>query len=166
MEEKQKLPYPTIDACKDARSAKLIAPFYAGKRGELASVSQCLYQSIRLSAKQKEVGAEILERIAESDALHFQLLGKALLALGVDPVLSVAPPQKKKWFDTSAVSTVQEPCAMVLETLMFKRQTAQSYTAAASKVQNEEVQHLLLRIALDEKNHATALSELYKTLCK
>jgi len=166
MEEKQNLPYPTVGEGKDERAANIIAPFYAGRKGELASVSQCLYQSVRLSASFKDFAAGVLERIAESDALHFQLFGKTLLALGVDPVLSCIPPKKKKWFDTSAVSTVHEPSAMVLETLMFKRQTAQSYVLAAKRVQNDDVQHLLLRIAMDERDHATALSELYKTLCK
>ena len=166
MEEEQKLPYPTVGACKDAHSAKLLAPFYAGRRGELACVSQCLYQSIRLSAEQKEVGADMLERIAVDDALHFQLLGKAMLSLGVDPVLSVSPPQKKKWFDTSAVSTACHPATMVLETLMIKRNAVDGYRRAAARAQNPDVQHLLLRIALDEKKHAKALAELYRTLCK
>ncbi len=167
MEQTQpKLPYPTVGKGKDEGAVNLIAPFYAGKRGELACVSQCLYQSICLSAEGKEFAADALNRIAEEDALHFQLLGKTILQLGVDPVLSVAPPKKRRWFDTSKIALVRQPAAMVLETLMFKRHTAKAYTAVASRIQNQDVQHLLLRLVLDEKKHANALAEVYRTLCK
>lgn len=164
MAKNDTLPYPEYRGQADVRSADIISPAYAGLESELTAISQYIYHSIRFEGAGDAEHAEDLEQIAIAEMHHFKLLGKTLLALGVDPVLSVRPPRRCNWFNTSSISYSYDPVSMILDDMRGERDAIAMYEGMIRRLTNPDVAALIRRIVMDEREHLERLSEIYRFL--
>ena len=81
------LPYPsTSDLDKDAVSAEIIYPAYAGIHGEITAILQYVYHALFFKKAGDEKTAKLLTGIAVTEMHHQKILGETILALGLKPV--------------------------------------------------------------------------------
>lgn len=156
------LPYPdTSVLTPDIYSGRLISFAYATQYGELSAVLQYTYHAVNFSLFSEET-ASLLQSISIAEMLHFKLLAKAMLHLGVNPVFTANPPQKSNFFNTSDIyySTTREK--MLLDDITGELNAIANYKKMISLLKNEQVAAIIERIVLDEELHVAALQQAIK----
>lgn len=99
---------------------------------------------------------------ALAEMKHLDILGEAMLKLGVNPRY-VQVPRSNLYFDTSAVSQSTTPQKMIMDDIQE--------TGCNSRVQkmlyvlkNEDVSAIIQRIVLDEQLHLEVLKQMLDRL--
>ena len=105
-----------------------------------------------------------MEDIAISEMTHFDLLGTALIRLGVDPVFTARPPRRYDYFNTSRIAYSTYPQKMLLDDIQGERMAIAQYEDMICRLRNEEVAALIQRIVMDERLHVQILSGLLEEL--
>lgn len=158
------LPYPKLDRLHPDRcAAEIIAPAYAGSRGELGTILQYLYHHFRYTEKGMERFSLDMEGIAAVEMTHFDLLGTALIRLGVDPVFTMHPPRRCDCFNTSRIAYSGHPQKMILDDIEGEQNAIARYEDMICRLRNEEVAALIQRIVMDERLHVKILCELLES---
>ncbi len=153
------LPYPTITTSQpDLRSANILSFGYATAEGELDSVLQYIYHSLRFTPY-GESYSELLQSIAIAEMKHVDLLGQAMLTLGLDPRYTTLP-NKNKFYSTEYVSYSKVPIKMVMDDYRLELEAIAIYNKMLSLLENEQVSALISRIILDEQLHAQVFRDL------
>ncbi len=153
------LPYPTITATKpDLRSANILSLGYATAEGELDSVLQYIYHSLQF-APYGDKYTELLESIAIAEMKHVDLLGQAMLTLGLDPKFTTKP-NSNSYYNTGFVSYSKAPSKMVLDDYRLELEAISIYNKMLNLLDNEQVAALVSRIILDEQLHAQTFRDL------
>ena len=161
------LPYPNIDGVeKDYKSAMLISSAYAGLHGELSAVLQYVYHHYYFDYYLNEEIADVLIGISIAEMRHFEMLGKLLLKLGVDPVFSWRPPSRMNWFNTSGVAYSKTAQKMLMDDIAGELSAISEYERILSNLQNERVQAIISRIVLDEELHVKVLRGLLEKIIR
>ena len=151
------LPYPSFDGIeKDPISAKIIAPAYAGLKGELAATLQYVYHHYFFEETNEEI-ANALMGIAISEMHHLEILGKLLLKLGVEPIYSQCPPLKWNFYSPSEISYTKNPQKMLMDDIMGELLAIKEYEKMIKLLENEQVSAVISRIILDEELHVKVL---------
>ena len=159
------LPYPKLDQLQpDLCAAEIIAPAYASMSSELGAILQYLYHHFQYTERGMEKYATAMEDIAISEMTHFDLLGTALIRLGVDPVFTARPPRRYDYFNTSRIAYSTYPQKMLLDDIQGERMAIAQYEDMICRLRNEEVAALIQRIAMDERLHVQILSGLLEEL--
>ena len=159
------LPYPKLDQLQpDLCAAEIIAPAYASMSSELGAILQYLYHHFQYTERGMEKYATAMEDIAISDMTHFDLLGTALIRLGVDPVFTARPPRRYDYFNTSRIAYSTYPQKMLLDDIQGERMAIAQYEDMICRLRNEEVAALIQRIVMDERLHVQILSGLLEEL--
>ncbi len=153
------LPYPTITATSpDIRSANILSFGYATADGELDSVLQYIYHSLRFTPYGDKY-SELLQSIAIAEMKHVDLLGQAMLTLGLDPRYTTQP-NKNQYYSTEYVSYSKTPTKMVLDDYKLELEAIAIYNKMLTLLDNEQVSALISRIILDEQLHAKTFRDL------
>ncbi len=161
------IPYPSVDILtEDLQSAAIISPAYAASHSEMTALSQYIYHHFNFYKLGLESYADILENIGIAEMVHFDLLGKALWNLGVNPVMSARPPIMNNYFNTSYVSYSVTPQKMIMDDLEGELKAIEDYKAMLTKLDNEQVAALIKRIILDEENHVQVLTQVLHKLTR
>ena len=122
------LPYPKLDQLQpDLCAAEIIAPAYASMSSELGAILQYLYHHFQYTERGMEKYATAMEDIAISEMTHFDLLGTALIRLGVDPVFTARPPRRYDYFNTSRIAYSTYPQKMLLDDIQGERMAIAQY---------------------------------------
>ena len=153
------LPYPSTDTLeKDVRSGQIISFAYATLHGELTAILQYVYHHFYFGEIEK-TDAEILMAIAEAEMMHLDILGKAMLKLGVSPKY-VQIPNTSNYYSTCTVSQSKTPQKMIMDDIQGELTAIADYQKMLFILKNEQVEAIIQRIILDEQLHVEKLKEM------
>ena len=156
------LPYPDLSALSpDCKNAQIIMPAYADAESEMTAVLQYIYQSINFDVCGNSRYATRLEEIAIAEMKHLDMLGEALLRMGVSPVYSRRPPNKCDFYSTCAVAYITQPAAMLAADITAETGAIRDYEKMLGKITDATLSALISRILLDEQLHLKAFKEMY-----
>ena len=151
------LPYPSIEYCCDFVSAKIISPAYSGLKGELTATLSYTYHHLFFKKENDGETADLLERISIAEMTHFELLGNALINLGVNPLLLDKPSYLGEYYNTSCVFTSHTAKKMLIDDISGELLAIEDYSKMLCALKNEDVAALIARIRTDEELHVCAL---------
>lgn len=155
-------PYPSIkNLNSDPLSARIISSAYATSCGEVNSALQYIYQSFVFNHGGEEKTAELLKSIAIAEMIHIDLLGNALINLGVTPIYSFLPPVAFNFYSTKFVSYSRGFAEMIEDDIVAERHAVASYSKMLKKLKNDGVKELIARLLQDEKLHLEAFTRTY-----
>lgn len=156
------LPYPDLSALTaDYKNAQIIMPAYADAESEMTAVLQYIFQSINFDVAGNARFATTLEEIAIAEMKHLDLLGEALLRMGVSPVYVRRPPNKCDYYSTCNVNYATQTAAMLAADIAAETEAIRSYEQMLCKITNPTLNALISRIVLDERLHLIAFKEMY-----
>lgn len=156
------LPYPSIDnLTEDIRSGNIISFAYATLRGEITATLQYTYHHFYME-KTNEKNAELLMRIGIAEMKHIDILGSAMLKLGVDPKY-VQCPNSQVYYNTSVVSQATIPSKMLMDDIQGEMNAIADYQKMLFVLKNEQVEAIIQRIILDEQLHLETLKNMLET---
>lgn len=156
------LPYPDLSAIgTDCKNAQIIMPAYVDSESEMTAVLQYIFQSINFDVAGNSRYAAMLEDIAIAEMKHLDLLGEALLRMGVSPVYVRRPPNKCDYYSTCHVNYATQPAAMIAADITSETEAIRSYEQMLCKITNPTLGALISRILLDERMHLKAFKEMY-----
>ncbi|MCH5159427.1 MAG: hypothetical protein J1F66_01085 [Clostridiales bacterium] len=159
------LPYPSTDTLtKDVRSGQIISFAYATLHGELTATLQYVYHHFYFG-EMDENDAEILMAIAKAEMMHIDILGKAMLKLGVSPKY-VQMPNTSNFYNTCSVSQSTTPQKMLMDDIQGELNAIADYQKMLFILKNELVEAIIQRIILDEQLHLEKLKEMLKKYAK
>lgn len=159
------LPYPSTDGLlPDQASAKIIAPAYAAAHSETTAILQYVYHSFWFGEVNRENDKALVEGIAICEMHHLEILGNALLKLGVDPKFVAEPPAPTHFYNTSAVSYSKTPVKMLLDDVAGEMGAIKGYESMLRRLKNEAVAAIIQRILLDEYLHLDRLRAAFSEL--
>lgn len=157
------LPYPSTDDLQtDVKSGQIISFAYASLKSELTAILQYLYHGLHLNAVSVD-DADILRQIALAEMKHLDILGEAMLKLGVNPRY-VQVPRSNLYFDTSAVSQSTTPQKMIMDDIQGELDAIAEYKKMLYVLKNEDVSAIIQRIVLDEQLHLEVLKQMLDRL--
>ena len=159
-------PYPSVKELScDPLSARIIASAYATSNGELNSVLQYIYQSFAFMHAGEEQTAELVKRVAIAEMLHLDLLGNALINLGVQPIYTFTPPVPFNFYSTKFVAYSTKFSDMLEDDIMAERHAIASYEKMLCRLKNERVKELIARLLSDEELHLKAFLKARTRYC-
>ena len=133
------LPYPDLSGLTvDCKNARIIMPAYADSKYAAA-----------------------LEGIAIAEMKHLDMLGEALLRMGVSPTYVRRPPEQCEFYSTCNVDYSVRPAAMLAADITAENEAIRSYEQMLCKIDNPTLNALISRILLDERMHLKAFKEMY-----
>ncbi len=157
--------YPNLDGITPDRcAAAIIAPAYAGLAGEMTAILTYVYHHINFDFEGYIEIADLLEEISITEMVHFELLGKALIKLGVLPILTEQPTCRSPFYNTSKVPQSCTPLKMLTDDIEGELNAIRDYRKMLCELKNEQVAALIARIILDEELHVERLKEAYNCL--
>ena len=156
------LPYPELSALTaDCKNAQIIMPAYADAESEMTAVLQYIFQSINFDASGNSRFAAALEEIAIAEMKHLDLLGEALLRMGVSPIYVRRPPNRCDYYSACNVNYSVQPAAMIAADISAETGAIRSYEQMLCKITNPTLSALISRILLDERLHLQAFKTMY-----
>lgn len=159
------LPYPSVETLqKDVRSGQIISFAYATLRGELTATLQYTYHHFYMGETDKD-DAETLMRIAIAEMKHIDILGEAMLRLGVSPKY-VQCPNTQTFYNTSTVSQSTTPAKMLMDDIQGEMNAIADYQKMLFILKNEQVAAIIQRIILDEQLHLETLKTMLQKYSK
>ena len=159
------LPYPSTDTLeKDVRSGNIISFAYATLKGELTAILQYIYHHFYFG-QFEENDADTLMSIAVAEMVHLDILGKAMLRLGVSPKY-VQCPNTTAYFNTSTVSKSTTPQKMLMDDIQGELNAIADYQKMLFVLKNEQVEAIIQRIILDEQLHLEKLKQMLEKYAK
>ena len=159
------LPYPSVDSLThDVRSGQIISFAYAAQYGELTAILQYTYHHFHFGTVDEET-ANVLMCIALAEMKHLDILGEAMLKLGVNP-LYVQCPNTKTYYNTSGVSQSTTPQKMLMDDIQGELEAIATYKKMLYVLQNEQVEAIIQRIIMDEELHLATLKKMLEAYAK
>lgn len=159
------LPYPDLSSLdSDLYSARLIAPCYAGQRGEITAILQYVYHGYFLGDNERLLN--VMNGIALCEMEHLKMLGIALKKLGCDPLFTNLPPFRFNPYSTTAINYSKDVHKMLLDDISAETSAVFEYERILSKLSNEKVGALISRIILDERLHVNVLKAELENISK
>ncbi len=150
------LPYPDLSMLEpDVNSAHIIAPCYAGQRGEITAILQYIYHSFFTEDNERVL--KVMKGIALCEMEHLDILGKTLKKLGSDPIFTNLPPYRFNAYSTCALSYSKDIHKLLLDDITAETATVYEYEKMLSRLNNEKVGAIISRIILDERLHVNVL---------
>lgn len=152
--------YPQIpNLYANKKYANLIYESFAGKDGELTSVTQYIYQYINL--KGKEEISKILLDIAIEEMHHINILGEILVKLGEKPLFVDA---NKKYWTASNVKYKTTSLSEIMKINIYSEQLAISgYRQLMRYTNNIYLRKIYEKIILDEKTHIEIFKKILES---
>ena len=148
--------YPTVgDILPDRRMARsLLHSYYA----ELDAVSTYLYNSILCEQDAPALSA-LFESLAETEAIHYTLLGKAICRLGGNPAihteLHLGPPTGRG--DDLRTPDIPDTRRMLRQAMTAEQMAAREYRLLSSRTPDPALSRLLERLCRAEETPARLL---------
>jgi rubrerythrin len=151
------LPYPEVSGEITQKELGELYDLYAGRFSELTSITSYVYQSIIISDKEL---SEVLLKISVTEMEHCEMLGKAILHFGADPVFA----GRFNYFTCEYTNYSKDVREFLKENIRGEASARKGYLELAYKTQNPSLKELLTRIAMDEEAHVKTLTEEYYRL--
>ena len=151
------LPYPEIVVDENLQEAKMLMPSYSGVAGELTAILTYAFQSY-ITLKLQDV-KEVLEKIAQVEMHHHELLGTTITKLGGFPVMGA-----RNYWNGSFVNYTLDPKKFLAQNIVAEENAIRNYERTILNITSPQVKTLLERIILDEQVHIEDFKELLKGL--
>lgn len=151
------LPYPEIVVDENLQEAKMLMPSYSGVAGELTAILTYAFQSY-ITLKLQDV-KEVLEKVAQVEMHHHELLGTTITKLGGFPVMGA-----RNYWNGSFVNYTLDPKKFLAQNIVAEENAIRNYERTILNITSPQVKTLLERIILDEQVHIEDFKELLKGL--
>lgn len=149
-------PYPEIvGATFSPETIAILRNLYASRVSELTAITTYTYQARVIGEHNPEVTA-LLEGVAMTEMRHLELLGEAIVEFGGDPAYANS---RGQFWSGIFVDRDKNICKILKNNLRGETGAVAEYSMAATRVKNQSLANLLLRIAEDEQLH----KELFET---
>ena len=156
------LTYPKIeDLPKDGKSAKVLLQAFAGQSGQLTMLLQYNLQLICGKKFAKDV-QNTLQSLALAKQKHLELLGKAMLQLGVQPTYRTYPNETE--FCTQNVCYATNAKQMIFADLVGETDCLATYQKMLFVLKNNDVLNLVERLIKDQQLQIDTLKRIWKNL--
>ena len=153
------IPFPsTDDLTTDVKSGKIISFAFASAKSELTAILQYIYHSFHM-ANYNSTDADTLVSIALAEMHHLDILGEAMLKLGVNPIY-VQYPNSNCYYETSCVSQSVTPQKMLMDDIQGEMTAIAEYKKMLFVLKNEMVAAIIQRIIIDEELHLETLKRM------
>lgn len=161
------MPYPTTDdlTC-DLCAAKQLSRAYSTSESEFTAVSQYMFQHFNFYSLCMPEYADEMEGIAIAEMRHLELLGRALIKMGVSPVFAANPPKLCNFFSTSSAQYNVSPQRMIMDDIAAEMAAIELYKDILAHLNNEQAGAIVQRIILDEELHLAKFNEMLQRLVK
>lgn len=146
-------PYPSAGGVKEnVRFARML---YGSYLAELEAVSNYVYGSIVFGDCLDSLSS-LLEHIAETEMMHFNLLGESLKKLGINPIIKarVQTPVIPIIRDTGR-GMEEEADKFIAFSINDEKKAADEYARLATITADEAMKTILERLSEDERHHRT-----------
>ena len=151
------LPYPQVEGVATEREVLCLYDFYAGRFSELTAITTYVYQSVILGDCSL---SKLLNEISLVEMEHLNLLAKALVVFGADPVFT----GKYNYFSCDYTNYSKDVRDFLTTNIQWEMDAEKQYKKLANETQNQSLSQLLTRIAMDEEMHAKLLTNAYLEL--
>lgn len=155
LEVKSNLLYPEVEATKNICDAKLLMNDYAGRDSETTAAMQYMYQYYIVDQFDHDI-ASVLEKIGITEMTHHEMIGKTIVKLGGDPIISGLGP----FWNGSFLCYTRQLKSMLLADIAGEETAIRNYTKTAMCVTEKSVADLIYRIILDEEIHIQVLTQI------
>lgn len=143
-------PYPEIvDATFSPETVAILRNLYASRVSELTSLATYVYQARVIGEHNREI-TELLEGVAMTEMKHMELLGKAIVEFGGDPAYANS---RGQFWSGIFVDREKNIGQILKNNMRGETGSVADYSMAATRVKNQSLANLLLRIAEDEQHH-------------
>ncbi len=157
--------YPSLEEIgEDAVTLRMLAPYYAGRDGELTAILQYVYQSVVFSETGKKEFARALVQIAVEEMHHLELLATMIAKLGAPPVFTACPPYPVGYYSAACVNYTRSPRQMLCADICAEENAVSGYENVLCRIKNAPVAAVITRILEDEKKHLKTFNELLTKL--
>lgn len=157
-------PYPPLEVNgPNHQIVRMLAFDLASDKSEMTSVTQYMYQGWALDRAFAGI-ARTLERLAQVEMRHMQILGKLIRMLGGDPryaALRRGRPFTGMW---NGFPTAVLPKPMLLDSFHLEEAAIETYRRQIAVVPDEGVSITLKRIVLDEEVHVRLFEQYLRQL--
>ena len=161
MNYQENTPYPTPQVERpNLEYAKLLMSDYAGIISEDTAIHLYLYQHLVLENEDQDI-ANILEKIAEVEMHHLELLGKTITLLGIKPIYGTYENNKIEYWTSKFVNYNTNLKDILQINIYSETQAIKKYQEDLKIIQDIYIQNLLKRIIADEKIHLHIFNQLY-----
>lgn len=161
----ENLPYPDLRGlAADCSNARVLMPAYADADSEMTAVLQYIFHGFNFRARGMSEYADMMEAVAIAEMHHLDLLGEALVKLGVSPVYSRRPPNKCDFYSACYVDYSTLPAAMLSADITAETRAIRGYEEMLDKLTDTTLNALVSRILLDERLHLERFRTAYRDL--
>lgn len=137
----------------------LLLDDYAGKVSEMTAVCQYFHHYFVVN---KPDVAELLEEVAVQEMLHKELLGKELVAAGIDPRFYDS---RKRYWVGNYVNYQYNVCSILQADIIAELEAIHQYYQHIQAIPISRVQMLLHKIIKDEVLHVQMFLEKLAKYC-
>ena len=150
--------YPTLDGCV-ARNLRLAAALEESYLEELGAVAAYTYRSMLLTRCEPRT-AELFDRIAKEEMMHFRMLGELILALGGDPAVQgrIRVPSVEESGRGGEKRDLHGRARIFSDLRREARRAVDRYQTLMGSTQDRMVRSVLSHLLSDEHRHIEALS--------
>lgn len=154
-------PYPPIQVkCRNLGYADLLSVDYCGSVSELSALTQYINNESRLSLKHCRYARMLLE-IAVAEMMHLQKIGELIFLLGGEVDYTARYQNGRNCLWTPEYLTLPDHMdKMIHVDIEGERAAIKQYRMHISKMDDEYVNAVLLRIIKDEEYHILLLQSL------
>ena len=143
-------PYPEItNAYEDMETVAILKNLASSRMGEMAAVTQYIYQSV-IADKTSEEIASILEEIGVVEMMHLDMLMHTITMFGGVPKYEDS---QGNFFNTANLNYTMKLKDMLNNNIRSESLAIDNYTMAIKRVKNESLKKLFERIIEDEQRH-------------
>ena len=153
----KEVPYISVPKLyPNKRYANLIYESLAGRKGELTSVNQYIYEHIDL--KDKKDISKILLNIAIEEMYHIDILGEILVSLGEKPFFKDS--NQIDWNTTNINYKIKDIKDAMKINISLEENAIIEYRQLMRYTNNMYLRRIFERIILDEKTHLEIFKEI------
>lgn len=155
------LPYVSMNDISENKSFGRILLFdYVGLESELTAIQQYTYQHFFMEGKYEDV-AKALHEISIVEMKHFEILGKLIFKLGVDPKLRTEKDGKDIYWNGKYPQYSKSIKSILLDNIESEEAAIRNYKESIRKIDEPQIDAIIKRIILDEKLHLEIFTSLY-----
>ena len=151
------LPYPEVQVeSENIRYVQLLQDDYSGLTSEFTAISQYTYHQLILENTNNEIAA-IFKGIALVETKHLELLGRAIIKLGGNPVFRSTYSNTGRYWYGSYVNYSNTIKKILHDNINAERVSISTYYKHIEVIHDSYIQELLKRIVMDEELHLAIL---------
>ena len=153
-------PYPMPHGLsRNIRYARILQSVYSSGVSELTAIHQYTYHQI-ITGREHPQLSRLLGDIAAVEMQHLKMLGECILQLGLHPNYSYYQGTRRVRWNAGFVEYGRGAKGIIDISIRAEQQTIEGYYHAMRCIADGQIIALLKRIAEDEEQHISALTDM------